>query len=123
MNMNILLKRANNLTPHFIPTRQQHHRNARHQHHRQQYHRHTQPRADIRHAEKSVAKAVYHVEKRVEVGGFLPKIRQAVDGVKHARQKGCGHDDEVLKGGELVKFFRPYPREQTQRAQQRRAQK
>lgn len=119
----MLFKIYFHLCPHFIPTRQQHHRNARHQHHRQQHHGHTQPRADIRHAEKSVAKTVYHVEKRVEVRGFLPKIRQAVDGVKHARQKGCGHDDEVLKGGELVKFFRPYPREQTQRAQQRRAQK
>ena len=50
------------------------------------------PGADIAYPKETVAKAVDHVEKRVEVRNGLPNIGERMNRVKHAREHGRGHD-------------------------------
>ena len=37
----------------------------------------------------------------------LPERGQRVHGVEHASKKGCRHNQKILKGSELIKFFCP----------------
>src|SRR5690606_21643164 len=60
------------------------------------------PRRDVRHGEKAVAEAIYRIEDGIPARNGLPEWRQAVYGVKHTRQEGGRHDQEVLEGRKLI---------------------
>src|SRR5215510_7968660 len=64
-------------------------------------------RIDIRLAEKTVAKAVDHVEERIEPRHLAPAGRQRMRRIEHTRQERERHDDEVLERGELVELLGP----------------
>src|SRR5664279_5516837 len=84
------------------------------------HHGQARPRRHVADAEEAVAKAVDHVEERVEVAHRLPHGRQRLHRVEDAGEKGHRHDEEVLEGGDLVELLCPEPGDEAERAHQRR---
>ena len=96
--------------------------NSAHHQERDRDDRKAQPWRYIAVPKETVAKAVNHVEKRVEVAGALPKGWQRLYGVKNATQKCHGHNDKILKRGKLVEFLRPQSSDNPHRPHQTAAQ-
>src|SRR5450830_1795530 len=81
--------------------------------------RQTDKRIDVRLAKETVAEAIDHIKKRVEMRDGLPKWRQRVDRIKHPSQKGQRHNQEILEGSQLIELFRPDTSDQSHRAKNR----
>ena len=82
----------------------------------------TQPRRDIAHPKKAIAKSIDHVKERVQVADLLPNQGQRMNRIEHARQEGHGHDHKILERRQLIKLFCPQACDQTQGAQEGGAQ-
>src|ERR1700687_5334451 len=84
--------------------------------------REAQARLDVGKPEKAVAKAVDHIEERIEMRQRLPERRQGMDRVEKARQKSQRHDQEILKRGELVELVRPDAGKESEHAEDHAAE-
>src|SRR5882672_9562393 len=90
------------LVPQLVPAPQQRERRPRDEGKERRCHAEAAQRMDVRNAEEAEAEAVDHVEERVEMRQPLPERRQGVNRVEHTGQERERHDQEILKGSDLV---------------------
>src|SRR5699024_10869017 len=88
----------------FVTARQHGHGHDRHQAKENSGNNDTDDGICIPCAEKTVAKTVNHVEKRIEIRGLLPECRQRMNRVEHAGEKTHRHDEKVLERGQMIEL-------------------